>query len=78
MRGRLEDQIRELCAKAIATDDSAQLQKVIENLRIAIHEHTNRVQNWPSVRFPQIAELASDFQFALRLRNGVEMLTVGP
>jgi len=41
---RLEDRIRGLCAKAVATDDTAELRKVLEELRAAIHDHTKRLR----------------------------------
>jgi uncharacterized coiled-coil protein SlyX len=44
MLRRLDDRIRELCTKAVATPDSAELNKVITDLRAAMQEHTKRLR----------------------------------
>ena len=41
---RLEDRIRELCTKAVATDDSADFSEVMQQLREALREHSNRLR----------------------------------
>ena len=41
---RLDDQIHELSAKAIATPDLAELAKLLQELRAALHLHTQRVR----------------------------------
>jgi hypothetical protein len=41
---RLEDRIRELCAKALAAPDSADSNEVMQRLREALREHTNRLR----------------------------------
>jgi hypothetical protein len=41
---RLEDRIRSLCAQAVATEDLAELNTILESLRAAIHEHTERLR----------------------------------
>jgi len=40
MFSRLEDRIRELCAKAVDSRDSAESIKALRELRLALHEHT--------------------------------------
>ena len=44
MLRRLEDRIRILCAKAVASADSPELYKVFEQLRAALHEHNERLR----------------------------------
>jgi hypothetical protein len=44
MLRRLDDHIRELCTKAVKTSDTAELLEVLEELRDAIHEHTQRLR----------------------------------
>jgi hypothetical protein len=44
MRQRLEDRIKELCAKAVATDESPELNEILQQLRIALSEHTRRMR----------------------------------
>lgn len=44
MYRRLEDRIRDLCAKAAAYPDSPELEKVIQELRVALQEHTKRIR----------------------------------
>jgi hypothetical protein len=39
----LEDRIRDLCAKAVASSDSPELTNLIEDLRAALHEHAERL-----------------------------------
>ena len=41
---RLEDRIRELCAKALAAPDSADSTGVMQQLREALREHANRLR----------------------------------
>ena len=41
---QLDDRIRDLCAKAVVTNDSAELRKILKDLRAAIHEHTRRLR----------------------------------
>lgn len=43
-RRRLEDQIRELCARAVVTPESAELDEIFRQLRAALHEHTERLR----------------------------------
>jgi len=45
MLRRLEDRIRELCAKAVKKQDPAELNKVLEELRAALREHTQRLRH---------------------------------
>ncbi len=42
---RLDDRIRELCAKAVASQDSAELPRVLAELRVAMREHTERLRH---------------------------------
>ena len=44
MLRRLEDRIRYLCAKAVASEDSPELHEVFEQLRAALHEHNERLR----------------------------------
>jgi hypothetical protein len=44
MLRRLDDRIRELCAKAVKNQDPAELHKVLEQLRAALREHTQRLR----------------------------------
>ncbi len=41
---RLEDRIRELCAKAVAAPDSADFNEVMQQLRECLREHANRLR----------------------------------
>jgi hypothetical protein len=40
---RLEDRIRELCAKAVAAD-SSELSAIFSELKSALHEHSERLR----------------------------------
>ena len=44
MPQRLDDRIRELCAQAVTTNDSAELHNILKELRAAIHDHTKRLR----------------------------------
>jgi len=54
MLRRLEDRIRNLCAKAVASEDSPELQEVFEQLRAALHEHNERLRK--SLTEPQLLQ----------------------
>jgi hypothetical protein len=41
---RLEDKIRVLCAKAVATQDTPEFHEIVEELRMAIHEQTKHLR----------------------------------
>ena len=41
---RLEDRIRELCAKAVSAPDSADFNEVMQQLRECLREHANRLR----------------------------------
>jgi len=41
---RLEDRIRELCARAVVTDEPAELNPLLEQLTAALHEQVNRLR----------------------------------
>ena len=43
-RRRLEDRIRELCARAVVTPESAELDEIFHRLRAALREHTERLR----------------------------------
>jgi hypothetical protein len=45
MSQRLEDRIKELCAKALSTPESPELNEVLKQLQDALHEHTNRLRD---------------------------------
>ena len=42
---RLEDRIKQLCAKALSTPESPELNEVLKQLQDALHEHTNRLRD---------------------------------
>jgi len=48
MLRRLEDRIRNLCAKAVASEDTPEFQEVLEQLRAALHEHNMRLRKLPT------------------------------
>jgi hypothetical protein len=68
---RLEDQIRELCAKALATPDSEQeFFSVMTQLKAALHEHTKRLRGMsaPKLRIAVVrtgSDLFTDLIFSL-------------
>jgi hypothetical protein len=39
---RLEDRTKQLCAKALSTPESPELNEVLKQLQDALHEHTDR------------------------------------
>jgi hypothetical protein len=41
---RLEDRIRELCAKTITAQGTAELESVLTELKSALHEHSERLR----------------------------------
>ena len=41
---RLEDRIRELCARVVATDDSEELAVILADLQRALHEAVQRIR----------------------------------
>jgi hypothetical protein len=41
---RLDDRIRDLCAKAVTTPDAAEFSTLIKELNRALHEHTRRLR----------------------------------
>jgi hypothetical protein len=44
MSRRLEDRIKELCARAVSTPESPELNQVLKDLQAALHEHTQRLR----------------------------------
>ena len=40
----LEDRIRELCSQAVAADDAQELNRILGELKLALHEHTERLR----------------------------------
>jgi hypothetical protein len=44
MPQRLDDRIKELCAKAVATPASPELEEILQQLQDALHEHTERIR----------------------------------
>ena len=42
MLRRLEDRIRTLCSKAVASEDTPELHEVFEQLRAALREHNEQ------------------------------------
>lgn len=41
---RLDDRIRKLCTDAVACADAVQLQRIMERLKTALHDHSCRVR----------------------------------
>jgi hypothetical protein len=41
---RLEDRIRELCAKAVATEEPAELNELLSQLTAALHEQVDQIR----------------------------------
>jgi hypothetical protein len=48
---RLEDRIRDLCAKAISSSNNAEFHQVIEELRQALREHSKRLKVFAHAKF---------------------------
>jgi hypothetical protein len=42
---RLEDRIRDLCAKAVVTTDPEELNAVLQQLSSALHDQVERIRN---------------------------------
>ena len=40
----LEDRIRELCSQAVQEDDAQELNRILGELKLALHEHTERLR----------------------------------
>jgi uncharacterized coiled-coil protein SlyX len=40
----LEDRIRKLCSQAVAADDEEELNRILAELKQALHEHTERLR----------------------------------
>ena len=47
---RLEDRIKQLCAKALSTPESPELNEVLKQLQDALHEHTDRLRDMVASR----------------------------
>jgi hypothetical protein len=41
----LERRIRELCAQAVATPDTAELEAIVAELRVALREHVAQIKS---------------------------------
>jgi hypothetical protein len=41
---RLDDRIKDLCAKAVATPPSTELEGILRQLKDALHEHTEHLR----------------------------------
>jgi len=50
---RLEDRIRDLCAKAVVTTDPAELNVILEQLSAALHDQVERIRT--RVSEPRVA-----------------------
>jgi len=48
MLRRLDDRIKELSAKAVATSDPPELEKILRQLQVALHEQSERVRKMVS------------------------------
>ncbi|GEM_PF-6408931 len=46
MSQRLDDRIKELCAKAVATPESPELEEILQQLQKALHEHAEPSESW--------------------------------
>jgi hypothetical protein len=44
MRKRLNDRIKELCAKAVETPVSPELEEILQELQKALHEHSEQLR----------------------------------
>jgi hypothetical protein len=44
MSRRLDDRIKDLCAKAVATSASPELEEILQELRTALREHNQRLR----------------------------------
>ena len=44
MTSNLEDRIRELCSQAIQANDAQELNRILGELKLALHEHTERLR----------------------------------
>jgi len=51
MPQRLEDRIKELCAQAVETPASPQLDEILQQLKTALGEHTGRIRKM-AAEFP--------------------------
>jgi uncharacterized coiled-coil protein SlyX len=40
----LEDRIRELCFQAVTAEDAQELNRILGELKLALHEHTERLR----------------------------------
>ncbi len=40
----LEDRIRELCSQVVQEDDAQELNRILGELKLALHEHTERLR----------------------------------
>jgi hypothetical protein len=47
---RLEDRIKQLCAKALSTPESPELNDVLKQFQDALHEHTDRLRDMVASR----------------------------
>jgi hypothetical protein len=44
MKRRLEDRIAALCSKAVGASDPRELNKILQELKAALKEHTHRIR----------------------------------
>ena len=56
---RLENRIRELCTRAVATSDPAELNMAMQQLREALREHAKRLRRLAAAKLRQPPVLAS-------------------
>jgi hypothetical protein len=45
----MEDRIKQLCAKAVTTPESPELNEILKQLQSALHEHNDRREGWSPV-----------------------------
>ena|ERR1700694_3854957 len=50
MSPRLEDRIKELCAKVVTTPQSPELNEILKQLQSALHEHNGRLRGMVASR----------------------------
>lgn len=62
MSKRLEDRIKELCAEAIATPESPELNVVLKQLQDALHEHTDRLRDMAASRRVRVERRSPTFE----------------
>jgi len=60
MPKRLEDRIKDLCAKAVGTPASPQLDEILQQLQSALSEHTQRIRKMVAAYPARVARRSDD------------------